>query len=150
MLEPQQFTCKDQNGKDRTYTLSKFDCISGREIVAKYPVSNLPKLGEYEISQSIMLKLMSFVYVDVNGTPMPLNNPTLITNHVPDWEVLAKLEREMLSYNCSFFQNGKGLTSLAELFQKIAEWTSKISMDSLAQLFQQIKQHSTNSEQSTL
>ena len=150
MLEPRQFTCKDQNGNDRTYTLSKFDCISGREIVSKYPVSNLPKLGEYQISQEIMLKLMTFVYVDINGNPMPLSNATLITNHVPDWEVLAKIEREMLSYNCSFFQNGKGLTSLAELFQKAAEWTSKISTASLVQLFQQIKQHSTNSEPSTL
>lgn len=149
LLEPKEFTCDDQNGKQRTYILSKFDCVGGREIIAKYPVGNLPKLGEYAVSEETMFKLMAYVAVDNGGTPLQLTIPSLVKNHVPDWETLLKIERAMLAYNCSFFQDGKGLTSLAELTQKALAWASKISMVSLVELLQAVKQHSTNSEPST-
>jgi hypothetical protein len=149
MIEPKEFIVQDQKGNSLNFTLTKFNCVAGREIISKYPISNLPKLGEYSISEEVMLKLMSFVYVNINkdgGEPkyLPLNNVTLLQNHVPDWEVLMQIEKEMLSYNCSFFQNGKSLTSLAELFQTIAVWSGKTLTAFLEQLSQQTKPPSTN------
>ncbi len=148
-LFPKEFTATDQQGKEHAYTLHKFDCVTGREIVAKYPISNMPRLGDYKVSEETMLKLMGYVSVKVGDRDVFLSNLPLLWNHVPDWEILTAIEREMVVYNCSFFQNGKGWISLAELSQKVGQWASKISMASLAQLLAEVRQASTNSEPST-
>lgn len=111
LLQPKEI---DINGK--TYRISKFPATVGREIVAKYPVSNMPKLGDYKVSEEIMLKLMSYVEVVLPERSIRLSTQELVNNHVPDWEVLAQLEWEMLSYNCSFLTNGKSLS----FFEKLA------------------------------
>lgn len=111
MLQPKPLTLKRQDGTERTFILSKFPAVDGREIVAKYPVANLPKLGDYAVSEATMLKVMGFVGVELEGreTPLLLSTRELVNNHAGDWETLAKLEWAMLEYNCSFF--GQGLTS---------------------------------------
>ena len=43
----------------KIYRISKFPATVGREIVAKYPVSNMPKLGDYKVREEIMTKLMT-------------------------------------------------------------------------------------------
>lgn len=111
LLEPKYITIIDANGKERNFILSKFPAIQGREIIAKYPISNMPKVGDYNVSEETMCKLMAFVAVDI-GTKtdpviQPLSQRTLIDNHVGDWETLAKLEMAMMEYNCSFFRNGR-------------------------------------------
>lgn len=99
-----------------TYRVGKFPAVTGREIITKYPISNLPKIGDYGVSQEIMLKLMAHVErVNPDGSAVRLSTEALVNNHVPSWEVLVKLEAAALEHNCSFFQNGKTSAFLEKL-----------------------------------
>jgi hypothetical protein len=125
LLQPKEFTATAQDGGERSYTLSKFPAVQGREIIAKYPMSALPKLGDYQVSEETMLKLMAFVAVESNGKQIRLGTRALIDNHVPDWETLAKIEMAMMEYNCSFFQDARISNSLAGFAQKLMEKISE-------------------------
>jgi hypothetical protein len=105
--QPKEVAIKTQSGEERKYILSKFPAIQGREIVMQYPVSAVPRIGDYGVNQETMIKLMAFVAVETANGVLPLTTRALIDNHVPDWETLARLEAAMLEYNCSFFQDGK-------------------------------------------
>lgn len=108
LIQPKPVTITTMAGEQREYILSKFPAIAGREIIVKYPLSSMPKLGDYAISEETMLKLMAFVAVPLeNGGQLALTTKALVNNHVPDWETLAKIEVEMLEYNTSFFSIGK-------------------------------------------
>lgn len=134
MLEPKEITLKDQSGNERTYMISKFPAIAGREIVTKYPVSNVPKLGEYQVSEEIMVKAMSFVAaVGADGHETRLTTRALIDNHVPDWETLARLEWAVLEYNVSFFGNGLNSAFFESISQKAVAWISSTLMPLLEQ-----------------
>lgn len=121
MLEPKEITI---NGKK--FIISKFTAIAGREIIAKYPLSGLPKIGEYKVNEETMLKLMSFVGVSVGNEVINLTTPALVDNHTKDWETLMLVEAAMLEYNCSFFQNGRVSTFLNDVVQNLPQWTIKM------------------------
>jgi hypothetical protein len=140
LIQPKEITLKvmDAQGeiRDKVFILSKFPAIQGREIIAKYPVSNMPKVGEYAVSEEVMLKLMSFVAVDTGGVePLRLNTQALVNNHASDWETLAKIEWAMIEYNCSFFQNGRlsnflrgfALTSLPKVLEMLTTLSAQSS-----------------------
>lgn len=122
MIEPKEI---EIDGK--TFILSKFPAVAGREIIAKYPLTSLPKVGDYELNQATMFKLMSYVGVKAGGDqPLMLKTQSLIDNHVKSWETLAKLEIAMMEYNCSFFQNGKISGFLDNFGEMISDWITKI------------------------
>lgn len=134
MIEPKDITIQTMGGEQRTYILSKFPAIAGREIVAKYPLSNAPKLGDYAVSEETMLKLMRYVGVPMDsGSPLMLTTSALVNNHVPDWETLAKLEMAMLEYNTSFFSRGKIFGFLAGVEAKLPALITRILTDLSAQ-----------------
>lgn len=139
MIEPKEIQV---DGK--TFIMSKFPAVQGREIVAKYPLSAMPKLGDYAVNEETMLKLMAFVGVPRDGSPLMLNTRALVDNHCGSWETLAKLEIAMLEYNVSFFGNGQGLSFLESLAQKAQVSISKTLMDFLAQSSQAAKRPGTN------
>ena len=58
----------------KTFIISKFDAISGREIISQYPLTAIPKVGQYTANEALMLKVMHFVAVDVNGVKIKLTN----------------------------------------------------------------------------
>src|SRR3954449_1968620 len=118
LIDPSEFVLEDDAGKPHKYVLSKFPAVQGREIIAKYPTSALPKIGDYAVSEEVMLKLMSFVAADSNGTLVRLTTRALVDNHVPSWEMLAKIEMAMMEKNCSFFQRGTLSASLADVAQR--------------------------------
>lgn len=145
LLDPKEVTVTTQKGDERRYLIGKYPAIQGREIVAKYPLSAVPKLGDYEVNEATMLKLMAFVAVAPDGAdPLPLTTRALVDNHVPDWETLAKLEMASLQYNVSFFGNGKSLDFFASIVQTFKTWITPILTDSLAELLRAVKQPSTN------
>lgn len=144
LLEPKPITLPTQSGEPKAYILHKFPAIAGREIVAKYPLSNLPKLGDYGVSEEVMLKLMSYVAVDTPAGPLALNTRALVDNHVPDWEVLARLEWAMLEYNCSFFGNGQTSDFFANIGAKAPQWISQMLTALSAQSSGAGKQPSTS------
>lgn len=108
---------KEINGKK--FILSKFPALAGREIVANYPFSGLPKIGDYKLNEEMMLKMMHYVAVIIEGIPpLQLTTRALIDNHVGDWETLGEIEFEMMKYNCSFFNDGRASNFLDGLAQK--------------------------------
>lgn len=144
LIEPKEITI-DYEGQELKFNIGKFPATVGREIISKYPVANMPKLGDYKVSEETMLKLMCYVERVYNEggnvRVQQLTNQALVDNHVPSWEVLAKLEVMTIEYNCSFFRNGKVLDflkksmSLAE--PKIIEMLTALS----GKLSQAEKQH---------
>lgn len=127
-IQPKDLELKTASGTVKTFVLHKFPAISGREIIAKYPVANMPKLGDYGVSEETMLKLIAFVGVRLEGRDEPqlLTTRDLVNNHVEDWETLARLEWAMLEYNCSFFGNGTNSTSFEDFVLKAQPLISKM------------------------
>lgn len=138
-IEPIEF---ELNGK--TYTLSKFPAVAGREIIAKYPLTAMPKLGDYAVNEETMLKLMRHVYIKVGDHLIALENKTLVDNHVKSWEDLAQIEWEMLRYNCSFFQQGRISTFFADIVQKLPTLITRTLTDLSVALSEKGKQPSEN------
>jgi hypothetical protein len=110
----------------------------------------MPKLGDYNVNEETMLKLMSHVAVPgANGEPLRLSTRDLIDNHCSDWEMLARIEFEMLKLNCSFFADGRASRFLEGFAQKAFESTTKTLTAFLLQLSTATKPVSENSETST-
>lgn len=145
LIQPKEITLPTQDGGEVTVILSKFPAVQGREIIAKYPLSAVPKLGDYAVNEETMLKLMSFVAVPRDtGEPLRLTTRALVDNHAGDWETLARIEMAMLEYNVSFFAKGGGSTFWAAVLEKAQGLISKTLTDSLAQLSRQGKPPSTS------
>jgi hypothetical protein len=119
LLEPVEREIELPEGGAKTFILSKFPAVAGREIITQYPTSAAPKIGSYSLNEELMLKLMSYVAVPMpDGKPLRLTTRALVDNHVPDFETLMRLEWAMMEYNCSFFRNGKMSGFLEALTEK--------------------------------
>lgn len=129
-----------------TFRIGKFPAVAGREIITKYPLSNIPRLGDYAVSEEIMLKLMSFVerITEPEGRAVRLTTKELVNNQVPSWETLVKLEAAALEHNCSFFQNGKTSDFFAKLGALAQRKVVEILTDLSGTLSRQAKLHTKN------
>jgi len=145
LLEPKEHPIDLPGGGSKTYIVSKFPAVAGREIVTQYPVSSMPKVGDYQVNEALMLKLMCYVAVPMpTGDPLPLNSRTLVDNHVPDFETLMKLEWAVLSYNCSFLGNGAAVGFLESLAAKAQALIVKTLTDFSQPSSAKSKRRSTN------
>lgn len=145
MIEPKEITIKQADDTERVYILSKVPAVEGREIVAKYPLSNVPKIGEYQASEEIMFKLMAYVQaVAKEGPPVPLTTKALINNHVPDTATLMRLEAAMLEYNFGFFVRALSSGFFGSFSQKAEQWISETLTPLLEGLSRAAKPPSTN------
>ena len=108
LIKPLEIKCKNMDGKELTFIIHRIPATYAREIITQYPTTAMPKLGNYEENEKLMIKLMGYV-VAVNdaGIETRLSNRHLIDNHVTDLDALAKIEYEMLKYNSNFFNLGK-------------------------------------------
>jgi hypothetical protein len=110
---------KEING--RTYTIYEMPCTISREILTQYAIANAPKLGNYEDSEKLMLKVMKHVSVILDGGyEQRLTTLELINNHVPDAMTLMKLEKEVIQYSNDFLADGEILNFLG-LVMKVAD-----------------------------
>lgn len=133
LIKPLEIKIKDIDGVEQTFIISRLNAMLGREVIAKYPLSSMPKIGDYETNKDTMLKLISHTQkVLSDGTKITLNSEALINNHITDGETLMKLEYEMLKYNISFLANG----SIQKLAQKIKEILPNIATRILSQSLQ--------------
>ncbi len=141
MLEPQRITIED-DGVFKDFIISKFPATAGREIISGYPLTSMPKIGDYKSNEELMFKLMAYVQVipDNGSDPISLSTRQLIDNHVPSWEMLARVEMKMMEYNCSFFRNGRILNFLKDSVQKLPQFLTKILTDLSGQLSAKEKQ----------
>lgn len=122
MLDPQTV-----NIAGRDYTVTKFPATVGREILLQYPTSAIPKLGDYKTNHALMLRIMSYVGVVVEGrdAPLMLTTEALVNNHVPDAETLIRLEWAMITHNFDFFTDGRASGILELLMNKAQGLTFK-------------------------
>ena len=121
LIKPKVVQVKDADGEEHEFTISRLPAIAGREVLAKYPLANMPKTGDYEVSREAMQLMMGHVGKTLeNGELVLLKSQALINNHVPDGEALIRLEIEMLRYNTSFFGNAGGQDFLGFLLEKIS------------------------------
>lgn len=151
LIKPVEKEFFDLDGKSHRIILSRFDAVKGREIITKYLMSNLPKLGDYEVSEQVMLDLMSYIAVPVESDLgyIRLTTKALVVNHIPDWEMLGRVEKEMIAYNASFFEPEKISSFFEWVAQKFMQKILEMSMESSPRSATQGSPHTTNSEQST-
>lgn len=151
MINPEAIKVKDANGIEHEFIISSMPAIDGRYVLSQYPLANMPKTGDYNVSKDAMLTMMRHVgKVMPNGETLRLTSEALINNHVPDAEALIRLEIEMLKKNTSFFQTGSASGFLDYLLQKVGDSLPSIIKtltDSLQQSFPQDSQHTPNSKQ---
>lgn len=122
LLKPKEVKITDIDGEEKTYIISRFPAIASREILQGYLKAAAPSSNtDYSESQRLMKKLMCYVAaVTSEGTEVLLKTEMLINNHVPDFDVLSKLESQALDYNSDFFKIGKITKSLKQ-FEEVAK-----------------------------
>ena len=108
LIKPIEIDCKSIDGDEYKFIISRIPATYAREIITQYPVTGAPKIGNYEDNEKLMIKLMSYVKaVNKEGVETRLTSRVLIDNHVVDFDVLGRIEYEMLKYNSNFFNIGK-------------------------------------------
>jgi hypothetical protein len=150
LLNPEEFRLAGPDGKERVYILSDFDAVAWRHIVSQYPVTALPKVGDYAENEKLMYKIFSYVAVVTNdGRRLRLETEALVNNHIPNGEMLVKIEMKMMEKNVSFFRDGKILSLFEKVIQVVVKSLSETLILSLEQSSVLEKQLSTSLEQST-
>lgn len=133
LIDPVEVQIADSNGAEKMFRLGKMPATVGREVLAKYPLSSIPKVGDYDTGHAAMLKMMRFVETE---SGIRLTTAALIDNHVPDGEALLRLEIEMLRHNTSFFGRAGSQSLGAFLLARVQEYAPSI-MQTLMGFLQQ-------------
>lgn len=136
LIKPKSIKLKNLDGEDREFTISRFPSTVCREVMAKYPLSNLPKLGEYKASEEAMLLLMSYVTVVREDREIRLSTKDLVDNHVDDGILLTRIEIQMIEYNTGFFGLGGNQGFLDCLIAKFSQSITPMLTRFLAQYSQ--------------
>lgn len=119
LLNPEEVVITGRDGVERTYIISTLPYPVGRKVAALYPTANMPKIGDYKVSEEVMLDLFKFVAIrHENGSEQRLVNMTLLSNHVPDAMTGLNLEVRMLAKNFDFFGKGGLSESLNRFLQE--------------------------------
>ena len=131
MLEPKTLDDGPRSHGGGVFVLSKFPATVGREVIMQYPTSALPKVGDYNTNEALMLKIMSYVGVTVAGReePLMLASQSLVDNHIKSAEDLLRLEWAMMNYNFAFFGNGKLSGILDRVMSQAVSLIQKTLMD---------------------
>ena len=117
LIKPKLIEITNIDGKILKFNISRLPAIVGREILAGYPSSLIPKVGDYKVNEALMIKLMSYVE-GFNGNDEPVtlggvNNDHIINSYVTDTTTLMLIELEMFKYNFPFlkFEKSRGFLS---------------------------------------
>lgn len=138
LIEPKEIQIKTQSGEEKTYIISKMPYANGgREVCSQFIPTAMPKVGNYEVNEKLMLKMMGFVAVKTGGAQIRLETAELVSNHVPDFQTGIRLEKEMIEYNFGFFDPAKISNFLDGLTQSFLQKISPI----LIQLREQLSQN---------
>lgn len=148
LIDPKEVSVADRHGNEKIYIISEIPAVQSREIITQWPVSALPKLGDYKVNEQMFFKMMEYVEVITSeGKTVRLRTRELINNHC-DFAQCARLEGLMFQHNWGFFLQGTISSFLETIMQKVPAWISKISTASSALSSLKDAPASTNSEQS--
>lgn len=121
-IKPKEVTIKSIDDGEKEFRISRVPATQGREIFTQYMPTAMPKIGDYKSNEKLMKMLMCFVDVKVaNGTWIRLDSEIILNAHVTDWEMLVKLELEMVKYNTNFFSPEKLSNALSKFNQTLPE-----------------------------
>lgn len=128
------------------FLISKMPCTVAQEVIVKLPTGFIPMLSNFETSQEMAFKMLSYCERIYGGDKanVPLISKEIIDNHVPDFNTLIQLEAECINYNFDFFANGKAWNFLNKGVCLAESKLSGILTDLLDRLLQAEKQHSMN------
>lgn len=144
-LEPVTISIPLAAGGEKQYVVYKFPAIAGREIMTQYPLSAMPKIGDYQTNEGLMKKIMTYVGVQIEGRePLRLVTDLLIDQHIPEFETLMRLEWAVIDHNCSFFGQGRNSNFLSIIIPKAKALITEILMDLQAQSSAKNSQPSKN------
>lgn len=121
LIKPRSVMVANRDGVEKEFIVSRLPATVAREVIAKYPLSNIPKLGDYATSEEVMKLLMGYVAVVIDGREQRLSTKALIDNHVDDGIQLLKLEVEMIEENTGFFGRGGQRGFLDCLLEKLLQ-----------------------------
>lgn len=144
-MKPKEVTVKSGDGEEKTFIISKFDAVFGREVAFQYPLTALPKVGDYLGNEALMFRAMAFAAaIAPDGSQIPLKTKALVLNHCTDWEMLVALEKNLMEYNISFLRDGRISTFFGVLAQTFLQKISEILTPSSESLSQAEKPPFTN------
>lgn len=136
LIKPKTIMVKNRDEEEKAFIISRLPATVAREVIAKYPLSNIPKVGEYKSSEEVMLLMMQYVAVEVDGREQRLSTKALVDNHVDDGVQLLRLEIQMIEENTGFFGLGGNKGFLDCLIAKFSQSITPMLTRLLAQLSQ--------------
>jgi hypothetical protein len=146
VIQPKTVEIPCQDGSTRSYVISKFPAIEGREIVTQYVATAIQKADGYKANEDLMLKAMCYVSaLNSEGQEIKLTTRALVNNHVPDFEALMRLEAALLDYNTNFMHRAKSFISSSDIEGKAMAWISRMLTHLSAQSSVQGRQPSETS-----
>jgi hypothetical protein len=119
LIDPVDVEVADRNGDKKTFTIGHIPAVQSREIIAQYPLSALPKLGDYQVNEQMFFKMMAYVEVHTDGGKIMLKTKELINNHC-DFVQSARLEGLMFQKNWGFFLQGP-ISSFSQIITQKAQ-----------------------------
>ena len=119
-LKSTDVSINDIDGNPKNFRIHREPATMGREIFTLYAPTAMPKVVYYKSNQDLMYKLITFVKVEAPDGSMLRLSPQLLDAHVTDFEMLIKLEWEMVKFNTSFL-NRENRSNLLKKFKGIAE-----------------------------
>ena len=119
-LKSTDVSINDIDGNPKNFRIHRVPATMGREIFTQYAPTAMPKVGDYKSNQDLMYKLITFVKVEAPDGSMLRLSPQLLDAHVTDFEMLIKLEWEMVKFNTSFL-NRENRSNLLKKFKGMAE-----------------------------
>ena len=144
-IEPKEIQV---NGK--TFVIHKLPATVAVEVMARSIGNMVPKAGEFEIVEAMMIKTMSYASVRRPGLDdLPLNSREMIDNHCVDHKTYLAVLEEVRQYSCLFGVAGSILTFCENVIAMLpAKIRSMLTLESPVSLTPS-SPPSTNSEQST-
>lgn len=136
LIKPKEIELKDLDGDTHKFIISRFNALDGYELISNFPKTMFNKGGEsFKDHKEVLIKIFSHVEAfKQDGNTIRLTSEALINNHIPDYELLMKILKEVGTYNSSFLGNVSGLSIIDQIKTKLPTLAQKILMDSLKQL----------------
>lgn len=150
LIKPKTVEIQDVDGVSHSVTLSRIPYMPlGREIAMSGVLSALPKMGDYKISEDIAYKLMALVEINKGDQSIRLNTKALVSNHILDPVLGARIEWAMIAYNFDFFGHGGPSKFLVDSLRKHLPLILQTLIPLLPPSLQQEFAAGLNSEKST-
>ena len=124
LIKPKQIEVQDIDGNPLFFTISRLPALAGREVATQYVTSMFPKIGSYELNETLCIEMLSYTNALKGDIEVELASVELINQHTIDWEGLRALEREMIAYNTHFLVDGNDLT-FSNLLPQLTEWIAE-------------------------